>query len=231
MEPPARGRGRQPRQRGPRHRRPDRCCARSTSRWEWASRCCWSARSAPTASAAGRCCWPCSASSRTSAASGSPRWPWSAPRPTPDRAPHWFGALVTLRLALIGPVTLLSLGVCLAARGRHRHARRRRAGLRGPAGVGAERAQRRLPAPGPQRRGHRHRGRQRHRLGRRGRSPSPLLDGGLVAIAAAFLVVSTLTNLAYIVLALRASPVHFRRSRPLWPRCCARASPSGSAAC
>ena len=32
----------------------------------------------------------------------------------PDRAPHWFGALVTLRLALMGPVTLLSLAVCLA---------------------------------------------------------------------------------------------------------------------
>ena len=43
-----------------------------------------------------------------------------------------------------------------------------------------------------------------------------LLDGGLVAIAAAFLGVATLTNVAYIVLALRASPVHFRRSRPLW---------------
>ena len=44
-----------------------------------------------------------------------------------------------------------------------------------------------------------------------------LLDGGLVAIAAAFLGVATLTNTAYVVLALRASPVHFRRSRPLWP--------------
>ena len=32
----------------------------------------------------------------------------------PDRAAHWFGALVTLRLALMGPVTLLSLAVCLA---------------------------------------------------------------------------------------------------------------------
>ena len=32
----------------------------------------------------------------------------------PERSPHWFGALLTLRLALIGPVTLLSLGVCLA---------------------------------------------------------------------------------------------------------------------
>ena len=31
----------------------------------------------------------------------------------PERAGHWLGALTTLRLALIGPVTLLSLGVCL----------------------------------------------------------------------------------------------------------------------
>jgi O-antigen/teichoic acid export membrane protein len=30
----------------------------------------------------------------------------------PERAPDWVGALLTLRLALIGPVTLLSLGVC-----------------------------------------------------------------------------------------------------------------------
>jgi O-antigen/teichoic acid export membrane protein len=54
-----------------------------------------------------------------------------------------------------------------------------------------------------------------------------LLDGGLVAIAAAFLGVTTLTNLAFIVLALRASPVHFRRSRPLWPSLLRQGLPVG----
>jgi O-antigen/teichoic acid export membrane protein len=44
-----------------------------------------------------------------------------------------------------------------------------------------------------------------------------LLDGGLVAFAAAFLAVSTVSNLAYVVFALRASPVRFRSSRSLWP--------------
>ena len=36
-------------------------------------------------------------------------------------------------------------------------------------------------------------------------------------MAAAFLGVATITNTAYVVLALRASPVHFSNSRPLWP--------------
>jgi O-antigen/teichoic acid export membrane protein len=43
-----------------------------------------------------------------------------------------------------------------------------------------------------------------------------LLDGGLVAYAAAFLAVATVTNTVYIVLAMRAAPVHFRGGRPLW---------------
>jgi O-antigen/teichoic acid export membrane protein len=54
-----------------------------------------------------------------------------------------------------------------------------------------------------------------------------LLDGGLVAIATAFLVVSTITNVAFIVLALRASPVHFRSSRPLWPALLRQGLPVG----
>jgi O-antigen/teichoic acid export membrane protein len=54
-----------------------------------------------------------------------------------------------------------------------------------------------------------------------------LLDGGLVAIAAAFLAVSTVTNVAYVVLALRASPVHFRSSRPLWPALLRQGLPVG----
>jgi O-antigen/teichoic acid export membrane protein len=54
-----------------------------------------------------------------------------------------------------------------------------------------------------------------------------LLDGGLVAFAAAFLVVSTLSNIAYIVLALRASPVRFTGSRELWPALVRQGLPVG----
>jgi O-antigen/teichoic acid export membrane protein len=54
-----------------------------------------------------------------------------------------------------------------------------------------------------------------------------LLDGGLVAIAAAFLVVSTISNVAYIVVALRASPVRFRGSRSLWPALVRQGLPVG----
>jgi O-antigen/teichoic acid export membrane protein len=42
------------------------------------------------------------------------------------------------------------------------------------------------------------------------------LDGGLVALAAAFLVVTTLTNLTMAALALRAAPVRFRGVRRNW---------------
>jgi O-antigen/teichoic acid export membrane protein len=133
----------------------------------------------------------------------------------PARAPHWFGALVTLRLALIGPVTLLSLGVCLALAD---DADMRIAAalvcavlpmsvlsalsvvfqlqVRNVVVTAIEVGNGVLWAAAV--------------------GAVALLDGGLVAIAAAFLAVSTLTNVAYIVLALRASPVHFRRSRPLW---------------
>ena len=117
-----------------------------------ASRCCWSGRSAPTGSAAGRCCWRCSASSRYFGSLGLAQVAVERAAADPDRAPHWFGALVTLRLALIGPVTLLVAGRLPPARRRRRDAGRRRAGLRGAAGVGAERAQRGLPAAGAQRR-------------------------------------------------------------------------------
>ena len=134
----------------------------------------------------------------------------------PERAPHWFGALITLRLALIGPVTLLSLGVCLALA--DDTAMRVAAVLvcatlpvavlsalsiifqlqvRNVVVTAIELGNAIVWAAAV--------------------AVVSLLDGGLVAIAAAFLAVATLTNTAYIVLALRASPVHFRRSRALWP--------------
>jgi O-antigen/teichoic acid export membrane protein len=133
----------------------------------------------------------------------------------PARAPHWYGALVTLRLALIGPVTLLSLAVCLALA--DDTAMRIAAALvcavlpvsvlsalsvvfqmqvRNVVVTAIEVGNGVLWAAAV--------------------ALVALLDGGLVAIAVAFLVVSTVTNVAFIVLALRASPVHFRSSRPLW---------------
>jgi O-antigen/teichoic acid export membrane protein len=134
----------------------------------------------------------------------------------PERAPQWFGALVTLRLALIGPVTLLSLGVCLLLAD---DAAMRVAAVlvcatlplavlsalsvvfqlqvRNVVVTAIEVGNGILWAAAV--------------------VLVSVLDGGLVAIAAAFLGVATLTNTAYVVLALRASPVQFRRSRPLWP--------------
>jgi O-antigen/teichoic acid export membrane protein len=133
----------------------------------------------------------------------------------PSRAPQWFGALVTLRLALVGPVTLLSLAVCLALAD---DADMRIAAalvcavlpvsvlsalsvvfqmqVRNVVVTAIEVGNGVLWAAAV--------------------GLVAVLDGGLVAIAAAFLVVSTITNVAFIVMALRASPVHFRSSRPLW---------------
>jgi O-antigen/teichoic acid export membrane protein len=133
----------------------------------------------------------------------------------PERSPHWFGALLTLRLALIGPVTLLSLGVCLALA--DDSAMRIAAVLvcatlpiavlsalsvvfqlqvRNVVVTAIEAGNGIVWAAAV--------------------GVVALLDGGLVAIAAAFLGVATLTNAAYLVLALRASPIHFRGSRALW---------------
>lgn len=133
----------------------------------------------------------------------------------PERAPHWFGALITLRLALIGPVTLVSLGVCLALS--DDTAMRIAAVLvcatlplavLSALSVVFQLQVRNVVVTAIE-------------LGNSivwagAVAIISLLDGGLVAIAAAFLGVATLTNTAYVVLALRASPVHFRRSRPLW---------------
>jgi polysaccharide transporter, PST family len=144
----------------------------------------------------------------------------------PDRAPHWFGALVTLRLALMGPVTLLSLAVCLAISDD--------ANMRIAAAlVCAELPISVLSAL-----------KVVFQLQVRNVVSTmievgngilwaaavalvALLDGGLVAIAAAFLVVSTISNVAYIVVALRSSPVRFRASRELWPALVRQGLPVG----
>jgi O-antigen/teichoic acid export membrane protein len=144
----------------------------------------------------------------------------------PARAPHWFGALLTLRLALVGPVTLLSLGVCLAIA--DDAAMRVAAALvcavmpvavlsalsvvfqlqvRNVVVTAIEVGNGILWAAAV--------------------GAVALLDGGLVAYAAAFLAVSVVTNVVYIVLALRASPVHFRSSRSLWPSLVRQGLPVG----
>ena len=133
----------------------------------------------------------------------------------PDRAPHWFGALVTLRLALVGPVTLLSLGVCLAVADDT------------PMRVAAVLVCAVLPVSVVSALSVVFQLQVRNvvvtaievgngLLWAAAVVVVALLGGELVAFAAAFLAVSIVTNTAYIVLALRASPVHFRRSRSLW---------------
>ena len=148
----------------------------------------------------------------------------------PDRAPHWFGALVTLRLALMGPVTLLSLAVCLAISD---DATMRVAAalvcaelplsvlsalkvvfqlqVRNVVVTAIEVGNGILWAAAV--------------------GAVSLLDGGLVAIAAAFLVVSTISNVAYIVVALRASPVRFPARARSGRRWSVRGCRSASAAC
>lgn len=144
----------------------------------------------------------------------------------PDRAAHWFGALVTLRLALMGPVTLLSLAVCLALADN--------ASMRVAAAlVCAE-----LPVSVLSALSVVFQLQVRNVvvtaievgngiLWAAAVAVVALLDGGLVAIAAAFLAVSTVSNVAYIVLALRASPVRFRASRSLWPALVRQGLPVG----
>jgi O-antigen/teichoic acid export membrane protein len=144
----------------------------------------------------------------------------------PDRAAQWFGALVTLRLALMGPVTLLSLAVCLALADD--------ASMRVAAAlVCAE-----LPVSVLSALSVVFQLQVRNVvvtaievgngiLWAAAVGVVTLLDGGLVAIAAAFLAVSTISNVAYIVLALRAAPVRFRSSRSLWPALVRQGLPVG----
>jgi O-antigen/teichoic acid export membrane protein len=144
----------------------------------------------------------------------------------PDRAPHWFGALVTLRLALIGPVTLLSLAVCLAIADD------------APMRVAAAFVCAVLPVSVLSALSVVFQLQVRNVvvtaievgnsvLWAAAVAVVALLGGGLVAFAAAFLAVSTVTNVVYIVLTLRASPVHFRRSRSYWPALMRQGLPVG----
>jgi O-antigen/teichoic acid export membrane protein len=144
----------------------------------------------------------------------------------PDAAPHWFGALVTLRLALMGPVTLLSLAVCLAISD-DAHMR-----------VAAVLVCAELPVSVLSALSVVFQLQVRNvvvtaiELGNAilwaaAVTVIALLDGGLVPLAAAFLVVSTLSNVAYIVLALRASPVRFSGSRSFWPALVRQGLPVG----
>jgi len=144
----------------------------------------------------------------------------------PDRAPHWFGALVTLRMALMGPVTLLSLAVCLAISDD------------APMRVAAALVCAELPISVLSALSVVFQLQVRNvvvtaiELGNSilwaaAVAAITLLDGGLVAVAAAFLAVSTLSNVAYIVLALRASPVRFSGSRSFWPALVRQGLPVG----
>ena len=144
----------------------------------------------------------------------------------PDRAPHWFGALVTLRLALMGPVTLLSLAVCLAIADD------------APMRVAAVLVCAELPVSVLSALSVVFQLQVRNvvvtaiELGNAilwaaAVTVIALLDGGLVPLAAAFLAVSTLSNVAYIVLALRASPVRFSGSRSFWPALVRQGLPVG----
>jgi len=134
----------------------------------------------------------------------------------PARAPAWFGALVTLRLALMGPVTLIAVGLCLLLADD--------AEMR----VAAVLVCAVLPVSALSALGVVFQVQVRNVVMTAVEVANgvvwagavvliTVLDGGLVAVAAALLAVSTLTNLAIAVLALRAGSVQFRGSRPLWP--------------
>jgi O-antigen/teichoic acid export membrane protein len=137
-----------------------------------------------------------------------------------EHAPEWLGALVTLRLALSGPATLLALAVCLWVSEDHT--------MR----VAAVLACATLPVTVASAL------RAVFQLRVRNTAATAievahgvlwlgavalvaLLDGGVVAIAAALLAVTTAANLATVVLALRTAPVRLRGAR----------SRSASAAC
>jgi O-antigen/teichoic acid export membrane protein len=134
----------------------------------------------------------------------------------PERAPDWVGALVTLRLVLALPVAAISAALCaLVADG----APMRIAGLLLSAvmlvsAASAIRVVFELQV--------------RNRVSTLVELLSgvtwagvvvvvALAGGGLVALAAGFMINQTLTNLAYVFLALRGAEVRFRGVRELWP--------------
>jgi O-antigen/teichoic acid export membrane protein len=133
----------------------------------------------------------------------------------PGEAPGWVGALVTLRLALSIPVTFAAIGFCVWVAD---DTEMRIAAV----AVGAALPSSALSVV-----------RVVFQLRVRNALITAIevangivwgaavmlvaiLDGGLVAVAFAFLVVTTLTNLAQTVLALRAAPVRWRDTRRLW---------------
>jgi O-antigen/teichoic acid export membrane protein len=133
----------------------------------------------------------------------------------PAEAPSWVGALATLRLALSIPVTFVSIAVCfwVADDSAMRIA---------AVAVGAA-----LPSSALSTVRIVFQLRVRNALITAIEVANGIvwggavflvavLDGGLVAVAIAFLVVTTLTNVAQTVLALRAAPVRFRGTRRLW---------------
>lgn len=144
----------------------------------------------------------------------------------PARAPTWFGALVTLRLALMGPVTLIAVGLCLLLADD------------GAMRVAAVLVCAVLPVSALSALGVVFQVQVRNVVMTAVEVANgvvwaaavvliTVLDGGLVAVAAALLAVSTLTNLAIAALALRAGSVRFRGSRPLWPALLKQGLPVG----
>jgi O-antigen/teichoic acid export membrane protein len=134
----------------------------------------------------------------------------------PAAQPDWVGSLLTLRLALTGPTTLLAAAVCLwvADSGDMRTAAVLVCAAIPFSAAAAVRIVFQLEV--------------RNTLASAIELANGIawaaavvlvavLGGGLVAIAAAFLVVTSLTNLATVAIVLRRAPVRVRGSRANWP--------------
>jgi len=133
-----------------------------------------------------------------------------------ERAPEWLGALVTLRLALTGPATLLALAVCLwvSEDETMRVAALLVCATLPVAAAGALRAVFQLRV--------RNTVATAIELGQGilwlvAVALVAVLDGGVVAIAAAMLAVTAAANLATVAIALRTAPVRLRGARSHWP--------------
>jgi O-antigen/teichoic acid export membrane protein len=134
----------------------------------------------------------------------------------PATQPAWVGSLLTLRLALTGPTTLVAAAACLwvADSGDMRTAAVLVCAAIPFSAAAAVRIVFQLEV--------------RNTLASAIELANGLawaaavvlvavLGGGLVAIAAAFLVVTSVTNLATVAIVLRRAPVHVRGSRANWP--------------
>jgi O-antigen/teichoic acid export membrane protein len=133
----------------------------------------------------------------------------------PGAAPSWVGALATLRLALSVPVTLAAIAVCVwVADSAEMRLAAVAVGLALPSSaISMVRVVFQLQV--------------RNALITAIEVANGIvwgaavllvavLDGGLLAVAIGFVVVTTLTNIAQTVLALRAAPVRWRGTRRLW---------------